>query len=384
MQSTAVLSLMLRYLQLMGTPFTFQMEGLFMFKANMTRRTLLTTAGLGMASLAACGSESPTSNDGEQKAKKVVMVTNVGGVNDRGFCELSWAGLKRLEEDQGYDVSYIESRLDADYATNIDKAIDYGADFVWAIGFAMADAIAFAAKINPDLNVKFGIVDAGTSGAPSLTGVLFAAEEPSFVVGYIAGRTTKSDKVGFLGGIASDNIYAFEYGYLAGVDYAAKELGKQITVMRQYAESFQDNAKGKSIAQKMISDGADVIFHAAGASGVGMIEAVDEAGKFAIGVDMDQSDLAPSRVLTSAIKRVDQALYDLTPKLVNGEVAGGVDVTLRLADGDYLGIPKEYALMGQEVYDDAQKVIEKIKSQEIHVPATEDAYEKYAAALGTA
>ena len=355
-----------------------------MFKANMTRRTLLTTAGLGMASLAACGSESPTSNDGEQKAKKVVMVTNVGGVNDRGFCELSWAGLKRLEEDQGYDVSYIESRLDADYATNIDKAIDYGADFVWAIGFAMADAIAFAAKINPDLNVKFGIVDAGTSGAPSLTGVLFAAEEPSFVVGYIAGRTTKSDKVGFLGGIASDNIYAFEYGYLAGVDYAAKEMGKKIAVMRQYAESFHDNAKGKSIAQKMISDGADVLFHAAGASGVGMIEAADEAGKFAIGVDMDQSDLAPSCVLTSAIKRVDQALYDLTPKLVNGELAGGTDVTLRLADGDYLGIPQGHELMGQEVYDAAQKVIEEIKAQEIRVPATRDAYKRFSAELGTA
>lgn len=355
-----------------------------MLKANMTRRSLLAAAGLGMASLTACSSKSHTSDDGGRKAKKVVMVTNVGGVNDRGFCELSWAGLKRLGEDHGYDVSYIESRLDADYATNIDKAIDYGADFVWAIGFAMAEAVAFAAKINPDLDVKFGIVDAGTSGSSNLTGVLFAAEEPSFVVGYIAGRTTKSNKVGFLGGIASDNIYAFEYGYLAGVDYAAREQGKKIEVMRQYAESFQDNAKGKSIAQKMISDGADVIFHAAGASGVGMIEAVDEAGKFAIGVDMDQSELAPSCVLTSAIKRVDQALYDLTPKLLDGEIKGGVDVTLRLADGDYLGIPKEHGLMGQEVYDAAQVVIEKIKAQEIRIPATQDDYNRFSAEFGTA
>lgn len=355
-----------------------------MRRANMTRRSLLATAGLGMASLAACGTNPRVPAESGQEPKKVVMVTNVGGVNDRGFCELSWAGLKRLGEDHGFDVSYIESRLDADYATNIDKAIDYGADFVWAIGFAMADAVAFAAKINPDLDVKFGIVDAGTSGSSNLTGVLFAAEEPSFVVGYIAGRTTKSDKVGFLGGIASDNIYAFEYGYLAGVDFAAKEQGKKIEVMRQYAESFNDNAKGKSIAQKMISDGADVLFHAAGSTGVGMIEAAEEAGKFAIGVDMDQSELAPSCVLTSAIKRVDQALYDLTPKLLDGEIEGGVDVTLRLADGNYLGIPQEYGLMGEEVYDAAQEIIKKIKMQEIHVPATQEDYERFSAELETA
>ena len=355
-----------------------------MRRANMTRRSLLAAAGLGMVSITACAPKLRESDEKGQRAKKVVMVTNVGGVNDRGFCELSWAGLKRLGEDQGYDVSYIESRLDADYATNIDKAIDYGADFVWSIGFAMADAAAFAAKINPDLDVKFGIVDAGTSGASNLTGVLFAAEEPSFVVGYIAGRTTKTDKVGFLGGIESDNIYAFEYGYLAGVDYAAKEQGKKIAVMRQYAESFNDNAKGKSIAQKMISDGADVLFHAAGASGVGMIEAADEAGKFAIGVDMDQSDLAPACVLTSAIKRVDQALYDLTPKLLDGGIEGGTDVTLRLADGNYLGIPKGHELMGEEVYNDAQEIIKMIMGQEIHVPATQDDYKRFSEELGTA
>ncbi len=356
-----------------------------MGKVQLTRRALLLGAGVGALSLVGCGQASQGNAPGQGDApRKVVMVTNVGGINDQGFCELSWKGLQRLRDELGYDVSYIESRLDADYATNIDKAIDYGANFVWSIGFAMSDAAAFAAKINPDLDVKFGIVDANTSGSPNLTGVLFAAQEPSFVVGYVAGRTTTTNKVGFVGGIESDNIYAFEYGYLGGVAYAARELGRDISVDRQYAQSFTDNAKGKSIAQKMFSNGVDVIFHAAGGSGIGVIEAAAETGNYAIGVDMDQSYLAPNNVLTSAIKRVDTALFDLTPKLIEGQIEGGQDLILRLADGDYMGIAEEHSLMDQQVYEDALVLIEKIKADEVDVPASDEAYQQFLSELGTA
>ena len=348
-----------------------------MAKGQVTRRSFLAAAGLGALALVGCV---PHAGDGAGK-KKIVMVTNVGGVNDQGFCELSWKGLKRLAEDGEYDVSYIESKQDSDYFSNLDKAIDYGSDFVWSIGFAMAEAAYLTARINPELNVKFGIVDSGTDGTPTLTGILFAAQEPSFVVGYIAGRTTKTNKVGFVGGIESDNIYAFEYGYLAGVDYAANELGREIKVERQYAESFSDNAKGKSIAQKMYSGGADVVFHAAGSVGVGVIEAATETGNFAIGVDMDQSFLAPNNVLTSAIKRVDQAIYDITPKLISGELPSGVDMILKLVDGDYMGIPENHDLMPEGVYEDALKVVEKIKSEEIVAPANEGEYEEFRARL---
>ena len=348
---------------------------------GMTRRTFIVTAGLGALSLAACGGGAGTGNAADAAVHKVEMVTDSGGINDQGFCQLSWAGLQKLRDECGYDVSYIESKQDSDYATNIDKAIDYGAEFVWAVGFSMADAVAFNAKINPDLDVKFGIVDAGTSGASNLTGVLFAAQEPSFVVGYIAGKTTKANKVGFVGGVESDNIFLFEYGYLGGVAYAAKELGTKIETMSQYAESFTDNAKGKSIAKKMYASGADVIYHAAGGTGIGVIDAAKEAGKFVIGVDMDQSYLAPENVLTSAVKRVDQALFDLTPKLLDGEVKGGTDVVLGLEDGDYLGIPEDHHLMPAGVYEDALKVIEKIKAGEIKAPSTKAEYESFLAAL---
>ena len=271
----------------------------------------------------------------------------------------------------------LESKQDADYFTNLDKAIDYEAAFVWAIGFDMADAAYLTARINPDVNTKLGIIDASTNGNPKLSGVLFAAEEPSFIVGYIAGRTTKTNKVGFVGGIESDNIYAFEFGYLGGVAYAARELDKTIEVDSHYAESFSDSAKGRSIAQKMFSDGADIVYHAAGGVGIGVIEAAKEAGKYAIGVDMDQSFLAPETVLTSAIKRVDQAIYDLTPKLITGEIEGGKDVVLRLKDGDFLGIPEEHHLMPEGVYEDALVITEKIRKGEITAPATREGLERF-------
>lgn len=345
----------------------------------LSRRAFLWTAGMGALALAGCD---PTQADLPPGAYTVVMVTNVGGINDQGFCELSWKGLQRLRDTLGYRVSYIESKQDSDYFTNIDKAIDYGADFVWAIGFAMSDAVTLAARINPDLPVKFGIMDSGFNGQPSLTGVLFAAQEPSFVVGYIAGRTTKTGRVGFVGGIVSDNIYLFEYGYLAGVAYAAKELGTTIETTSQYAESFSDSAKGKSIAQKMFSSGVDIVYHAAGSTGVGVIEAADETGNFAIGVDMDQSYLAPKAVLTSALKRVDRAIEDLTPRLLSGELASGSDQVLKLSDGDYLGIPEQHDLMDEDVYQDALKLIEMIKAEEISVPSTADEYERFLASLG--
>lgn len=349
-----------------------------MAKGKMSRRTFLSAAAWSALALAGCGGKQDTGGL-EEPTHKVEMVTDTGGINDQGFCQLSWAGLQQLRDEQGYEVSYIESKQVSDYASNLDKALDYGAEFVWAIGFAMADAVAFTARINPDLDVKFGIVDANTSGSPNLTGVLFAAQEPSFVVGYIAGRCTKTDRVGFVGGVSSDSIYAFEYGYAAGVAYASRELGRPIAVDRQYAESFKDNAKGKSIAQKMFSAGADIVFHAAGATGVGAIEAAQETDNFAIGVDLDQSYLAPKHVLTSAVKRVDQAIADLTPKLISGEMEGGVDVVLTLAEGDYMGIPTQHDLMPEEVYQDALALMDKIRSGEVVVPANKEEYEAFMA-----
>lgn len=308
---------------------------------------------------------------------KIRMVTDTGGVNDQSFNQSAWEGLQKLKEEQGADVNYIESKQEADYATNLDKAADDEAGLIWGVGFAMADAIGIAAKANPD--IQYAIIDNGYDEAtmPSnVAGVMFRAQEPSFVVGYIAAKTTQTGKVGFVGGVTSDIIDQFQYGYQAGVDYASKELGKEITVDVQYAESFTDASKGKAIASKMFSDGCDIVFHAAGGVGVGVIEAAKDAGKYAIGVDRDQAYLAPENVLTSAMKLVNSAVEAVSKEVMSGKEIGGQTYTYGLTE-NAVGIPEEHSLMGDDTYNAALAVEDKIKSGEIVPPANADEYAQF-------
>ena len=353
-----------------------------MIDTKMTRRAFVGTMGAGaMAVLAGCGGGS--SAGGEAPAAdsnvKVTMITDTGGVNDQSFNQLSCAGMQQLGTDLGWDVSYIESKQEADYVTNLDKAVDDGSQLIWGVGFAMGDAVNEAAEANPD--VQFAIVDStNNNGAANLTGVTFKQEECSFAVGYVAARMTTSGKVGFVGGINSEYMQPFEQGYYAGIEYANKEQGLSVTYTGQWAEHFGDAAKGKSIAQKMIQDGADVLYHAAGGTGTGMIEACAEAGVYAIGVDMDQSHLAPQTVITSALKRVDQAIYQISQQLISGELAGGTNISLGAAE-DAVGIAPTHDLLPDDIYNDALGVIEKIKAGEIVVPKTADELAAYKASL---
>lgn len=324
------------------------------------------------------GSSAATSTTGTNaKNFKIRMVTDTGGVNDQSFNQSSWEGLQNLKKTIGADVNYVESKQESDYATNLDKAADDDAKLIWGIGFAMAESIGKAAKANPD--IAYAIVDNGYDAKTmpkNVTGVMFRAQEPSFIVGYIAGKTTKTGKVGFVGGIKSNIIDQFEYGYKAGVDYAAKELKKKITVDAQYAESFSDAAKGKAIANSMFSSGCDIVFHAAGGVGVGVIQAAKDAGKYAIGVDRDQAYLAPKNVLTSALKLVHAAVEDVSKKAIAGKSIGGQTFTYGLTE-DAVGIPEEHKLMGDATYNAALKVEEQIKSGKIVPPANKGDYAKF-------
>ncbi|NLG93411.1 MAG: BMP family ABC transporter substrate-binding protein, partial [Clostridiales bacterium] len=268
----------------------------------------------------------------------------------------------------------------SDYTTNLDKAADDGSNLIWGIGFAMADAVTNAAKQNPD--ISYAIVDNsyGDETPDNVTGVMFRAQEPSFLVGYIAGKTTKTGKVGFVGGMTSAIIDQFEYGYKAGVAYAAIELNKNITVDAQYAESFGDSAKGKAIATSMFNNGCDIVFHAAGGVGTGVIEAAKEANKFAIGVDRDQAYLAPKNVLTSALKLVNKAVELVSKEAINGQKIGGKTYTYGLTE-DAVGIPEEHSLMGDDTYNAAIALESKIKDKTITPPATKDEYNQFVANL---
>lgn len=307
---------------------------------------------------------------------KMGMVTDTGGVNDQSFNQSAWAGMQAFNNTYpDVTVNYLESKQETDYETNLDKMADSGNDLIWGIGFAMADALLNAAKRNPD--VHYAIIDNAYDETPkNVTGVMFRAQESSFVVGYIAGKTTKTNKVGFVGGMSSIIIDQFQYGYQAGVDYAAAELGKKIETKVQYAESFSDSAKGKAIGTKMFSDGCDIIFHAAGGSGVGVIESAKSSGKFAIGVDLDQVNLAPDNVLTSALKNVDKAVQLVSEDHYNKSEIGGKTYNLGLKE-DAVGIPTHHKNMSDEVYNDALKIEQKIKDGEIIPPYDNKTYSSY-------
>jgi len=310
---------------------------------------------------------------GQSAKMRIAMVTDVGGVNDQSFNQSAWEGLKRAEKDFGAEVAYKESRQDADYAPNMETLTDAGYDLIWGIGFLMGDAIKETAEINPDQ--KYAIIDFsyGPETPKNVACAVFQEEEPSFLVGYIAGKMTKTNKVGFVGGIKFPLIEKFEYGYMAGVKLANPDA----EVLRQYAESFTDAAKGKAITNNMYQQGADIVFHASGGVGDGVIEAAKEKGKWAIGVDKDQNFLAPDNVLTSAMKRVDNAIYDIGKRLMEGEFAGGDTVVYNLKN-DGVGIaPTSNKHVPAEILKEVDGLVAKIKAGEIVVPATKDAFDKF-------
>ncbi len=334
-------------------------------------------------SLTACGggktetTKAQEETSGGKSSFSVAMITDTGGINDQSFNQSAWEGLTELKNKTGAEVNYIESKQASDFVTNLERLGDSGADLLWGVGYACADAVLEAAGSNPD--IQYAIIDNAYQDTPSnVTGVMFRAQEPSFLVGYVAGRTTQTGKVGFVGGISSGLIDQFQYGYEAGVKYAAKELGKDIDISVQYAESFSDAAKGKAIAARMYSDGCDVIYHAAGGTGTGVIEAAKEAGKWVIGVDRDQAYLAPENVLTSALKLVGKAVLEVSEEAMNGQEIGGKTLTFGLQE-DCVGIPEEHGNMADGVYEDTLKVKDKIKNGELTPPTTKEEYESFMA-----
>jgi basic membrane protein A len=304
---------------------------------------------------------------------KVAMVTDVGGVNDASFNQSAWEGLQRAEKELGIKASYAQSNQEGDYTPNLEKLLDAGNDLIWGIGFKMGDAILEAAKNNPEQ--KYAIVDFtyGDQTPDNVVCVLFKAEQPSFLVGYIAAKMTETGKVGFVGGVKGDVIDGFDYGFHAGVKYANKD----VEVLRQYADSFTDSAKGKTIAKNMFRDGADIVFHAAGGVGDGVIEAAKEEGKYAIGVDRDQNDLAPDNVITSAMKRVGNGMFNVIKELKEGNFPGGQTIVYGLADGAVGIAPTSDKHVPQEILDEVKELEQKIINGEIEVPYNEETYNEF-------
>lgn len=340
---------------------------------NITQLLLVLVIGF---SFTGCGSNKTEDvADQTKEAFSVAMITDTAGVNDQSFNQSAWEGLEAFGSTEKIDVTYMESKQSSDYVTNLERLADNDFKLIWAIGFDTADALIEVASENTEL--KYAIIDNAYENTPSnVTGVVFKAEEPSFLVGYIAGKTTKTNKVGFVGGIENKVIQQFMFGYKAGVAYAAHEMGKEIVIDVQFVESFSDAAKGKAVATKMSSEGCDIIYQAAGGSGIGVIEAAKETGIYAIGVDRDQSYLAPDHVLTSALKRVSVAIQKVSKRAMEGEAIGGQTLVFGLAE-DCVGIPDENPNLDAGIYEDTMKIESLIKKGELTPPGTQADYDAF-------
>lgn len=329
--------------------------------------------------LAGCGNkQQSTPGTGGDQAKsniRVAMVTDVGGVHDNSFNQSANEGLEQLKKDLGIKVQYAESKKKEDYLSNLNGFIKDKWDLTWGIGFLMAEDIKKAAAENP--NAKLAIVDSNLDGKiPSnVTAVTFKEEEGSFLMGVIAGLMTKSNKIGFLGGMEFPLIQKFEYGFKAGV-YAVNPKAEVTAV---YAGSFNDSAKGKVLAATLYQNGADIIYHAAGGTGDGLFKEAKERGKgyWAIGVDRDQSYLAPENTLSSMVKRVDNAVYSVSKDLANGKWNGGKDVVFGLKDNGVGYAPTTNKNTPADVIKKVDDFKQQIIDGKIVPPDTKEKFESF-------
>ena len=318
--------------------------------------------------------ESTTEAAAEGKKLALGMITDVGGVNDQSFNQSSWEGMQMAEEQLGAEISYLESKTDADYEPNIETMLDQDKDLIIGVGFKLGPGIQKAAETYDDQ--QFAIIDFAYTDEEvpnkNITGLVFKANECSYLVGYIAGKVSQSGKIGFVSGMDSTTMNSFGYGYYAGILAARPDA----TIYGQYADAFNDPAKGKAIANQMYSDGADVIFACAGDTGNGVIEAAKEKNLWVIGVDRDQNYLAPENVLTSAIKRVDMAVLDVSKRMSEGNLPGGETLIYGL-DSQGVGIaPTSDKNVPADVLTEVKDIEAKIISGEIKVPDTEEEFKQ--------
>ncbi|WP_282019721.1 BMP family lipoprotein [Planomicrobium okeanokoites] len=340
--------------------------------------------------LAACGSDEDTSStdtgnggeggEGTEETSdfSVAMVTDVGGVDDKSFNQSAWEGLQKFGEENGLEkgdggFDYLQSQSDADYNTNLNNLIRRDFDVVFGIGFLMEGAVAEIAAQQPDAQIA--IIDAVVE-ADNVASVLFKEQEGAFLAGVAAALMTETGKVGFVGGMDIPVIERFEAGFLAGVEAANADVEVDV----QYTGAFDKAELGKTTANRMYQGGADIIFHAAGGTGNGVFteakerkEADADANVWVIGVDSDQYDEGQvgdaNITLTSVLKRVDNAVFNISKQAMDGEFPGGETVVYGLAD-DGIDLADSRGAIPEDIMTQIEEFKQQIIDGDITVPET--------------
>ena len=297
----------------------------------MSRNNLLLIVGvIVVAAVIIFNLDMDVADKEETVSLKPAVVFDMGGKFDKSFNEGVWNGVKKFTEETGIEVMEFEVTNETQREQAMRRMVDKGATVVLGVGFAQADAISKVAADNPD--VQFSIIDVGWLDAPNLRQYVFKEHEGSFLVGVAAAKASQTGKVGFVGGQDIGLISRFACGYEGGVKSILPNAEVYENMTGSTPAAWNDPARGAELTRSQIDRGADVVYHAAGGTGVGVIQAAADAGKLAIGVDSNQNGLAPGSVLTSMLKRVDVAAYEKFMDAKNNAFTSGVQV-LGIAEG---------------------------------------------------
>ncbi|MCL4540395.1 MAG: BMP family ABC transporter substrate-binding protein [Bacteroidetes bacterium] len=330
--------------------------------------TIVLVTGVAML-FESCGKGQPQAPPNSE----VGLVFDVGGRGDKSFNDQAYRGLQMAKDSLGIKYQYIEPGGGSDRESALRQlANQKSIGLIFGVGFIFTDDITNVAKAFPDKD--FACIDYtydSTKAVPkNLIPIEFRENEGSFLVGAIAGLMTKTDKVGFIGGMESPLIRKFQAGYEAGVKYVNPKCKVLVAYAGVTGEAFKNPAKGKELALSQYSQGADIIYHAAGVTGLGVFEAAREMNKYAIGVDMDQWNEAPGHVLTSMVKKGDVAVYKIIKEWKAGKFAGGEPMIFGLKDNgvDYVYDKNNAPLIPAWVHKRVEKLRAEIIARKIIVP----------------
>jgi len=319
-------------------------------------------------SLVGCGNTTATTPAPAKKEFKVGLVTDVGGLNDKSFNFLANKGLEKAVKDLGITKGVVESKQMTDYETNLSRFAQEKYNLVIAVGFLMYDAVEKVSKDYPD--VKFMIIDSSITDRPNVASAMFKTEQCGYLVGVLSGLMEKTpgipnalgkNTVGLVGGMAIPPVN----DYIAGFIQGAKSVNSNIIIDLKYTGKFDDPALGKQTALAQIAGGADIVFHIAGGTGTGVIDAAKEKKVYAIGVDADQNYMAPDNVITSALKGMDVATFDIIKNTMDDKFKSG-DVLFDLSN-DGVGFATPTKVVPTDVVDKVNETAKQIKAGTIKV-----------------
>lgn len=311
---------------------------------------------------------------------KAAMVTDVGGLGDKSFNDLSYAGLQRAEEELGVEIKVLESKEPTDYENNITQLVNAGFNPIFAVGFLMTDTLTKVAPQNVD--TTFGGIDIFFEDPvpENVVGLNFKEHEAAYLAGVVAGLLTTDTEaddrindqkvVGFVGGMEIPPVQRFEAGFKAGV----KSVAPDVEVKSIYTGSFTDQQKGLETGKALIEDGADIVFAAAGQTGTGTFTACQEGKALFIGVDSDQYETLDNpgdTIITSAMKRVDNAVFQTVEMAVNEELTGGTNTVFGLKE-DGVGLAPYHdwdSKLPQEIKDAVDKARQEVVDGTVTVPS---------------